>query len=84
MFRMTVADVFYIRGRGIVASGRIEEGEVRVGDEVRVNDEPLRVDGIEVSRNTVNEARAGEAAGLLFANVDKSRIKRGNIITAAG
>lgn len=47
MFRMTVQDVFFIRNRGLVATGRVEHGELRVGDEVRINEgSAVRVDAI--------------------------------------
>lgn len=47
MFRMTVQDVFFIRNRGLVATGRVEHGELRVGDEVRINEgSAVRVDGL--------------------------------------
>lgn len=51
MFRMTVQDVFFIRNRGLVATGRVEHGELRVGDEVRINEgSAVRVDAIEAFR----------------------------------
>lgn len=61
MFRMTVEDVFAIRNRGVVATGRIEAGTLRVGDTVHVNGGPgLTVDAIEQFRKTRDEATAGE------------------------
>jgi elongation factor Tu len=82
VFRMTVAGVFSIRGRGTVVSGRVEEGSVRVGDEVQLGGMTLRVDGIEASRKQVEEAHAGADAGLLFGALDKGAVSRGDTITA--
>lgn len=84
---MTVEGVFSIRGRGTVVAGVIEEGTVRVGDEVRVGDgfpALVRVDGIEVSRQSTDEASSGERAGLLFAELDKSAVARGQVVTDGG
>lgn len=51
MFRMTVQDVFFIRGRGTVAAGRVEYGEPRVGDQVQINDgSGVRVDAMAIAR----------------------------------
>jgi hypothetical protein len=61
VFRLTVQDVFAIRGRGLVATGRVESGQVRVGDEVQINGgRRVRVDGIERFRKVLDEAVAGE------------------------
>ena len=82
MFRMTVEDVFVIRGRGVVATGRVEEGALRVGDEVHIGDRgPVRVDGIEAFRKVIDEAQAGDNIGLLFRGVEKGDIERGALIT---
>ena len=85
MFRMTVQDVFVIRGRGAVATGRVEYGEVRVGDHVKVNDGPsVRVDGIEALRKKRDTATAGDNVGLLFKTLDKSNLAAGDVITSSG
>ena len=65
-------------------TGRVEEGTLRVGSEARINDRSARVDGIEASGQAVDEARAGDDVGLLFNSLDKSRVKRRNVITASG
>lgn len=58
MFRMTVQDVFFIRNRGLVATGRVEHGELRVGDEVRINEgSAVRVDAIEAFRKSGTRQR---------------------------
>ncbi|MDC8974387.1 EF-Tu/IF-2/RF-3 family GTPase [Mycobacterium marinum] len=85
MFRMTVQDVFFIRGRGIVATGRVEHGELRAGDEVRINDgSGVRVDAIEAFRKKLDTAKAGDNVGLLFKKLTKSDLAAGDVITAAG
>jgi hypothetical protein len=82
---MTVADVFVIRGRGLVATGKIEEGTLRVGDEVRLGDgRQVRVDGIEAFRKILEQAQAGDNVGLLFTKLGKSDLGRGDVITGDG
>ena len=82
IFRMTVADVFFIRGRGLVATGTIEDGAVRVGDIVRINDAPATVDGIEAFRKVLDQAQAGDNVGLLFRKLDRGDVQAGDVITA--
>jgi translation elongation factor EF-Tu-like GTPase len=85
MFRLTVQDVFVIRGRGAVATGRVEYGEVRVGDQVKINDGPsVRVDAIEALRKKRDTATAGDNVGLLFKKLDKSDLAAGDVITSSG
>lgn len=85
MFRMTVNDVFFIRGRGIVATGRVEYGELRVGDEVRINDRSgVRVDAIEAFRKKIEVATAGDNVGLLFNKLTNNDLAAGDVITSAG
>nr|WP_090344525.1 EF-Tu/IF-2/RF-3 family GTPase [Mycolicibacterium malmesburyense]CRL76100.1 iron-regulated elongation factor Tu Tuf-like protein [Mycolicibacterium malmesburyense] len=85
MFRMTVEDVFAIRNRGVVATGRIEAGTLRIGDTVHVNGGPgLTVDAIEQFRKTRDEATAGDNVGVLFKGVERSQINRGDVLTASG
>jgi len=79
MFRMTIEDVFSIRGRGTVATGRVESGLLRVGDEVRVNDTvAVTVDGIEAFRKELTEANVG----VLFRTLERSQLNRGDVLTA--
>jgi len=85
MFRMVVADVFFITGRGVVATGKPESGSVRVGDEVQVNGgDPVAVDGIEAFRKVLDEAHAGDNVGLLFKSLDKGDVAAGDVITGEG
>jgi translation elongation factor EF-Tu-like GTPase len=83
MFQMTIEDVFTIRGRGTVATGRVEAGQLRVGDEVRVNGSlPLVVSGIEAFRKRLSEANPGDTIGVLFAKVERGQLNRGDVLTA--
>lgn len=85
MFRMTVEDVFVIRGRGAVATGRVEYGELRVGDQVKINDGPtVRVDAIEAFRKKIDTATSGDNVGLLFKALDKNDLAAGDVITSSG
>ncbi|WP_328354669.1 EF-Tu/IF-2/RF-3 family GTPase [Mycobacterium sp. NBC_00419] len=85
MFRLTVQDVFFIRDRGLVATGRVESGQLRVGDQVQINGGPqVRVDGIEQFRKSLDEVGLGDNVGLLFRDLDKSELSRGDVLTAGG
>jgi translation elongation factor EF-Tu-like GTPase len=85
MFRMTVEDVFAIRNRGVVATGRVESGTLRVGDTVQIDGTlEARVDAIEVFRKSIDEAKVGDNIGVLFKKIEKSQLHRGSVLTAAG
>jgi translation elongation factor EF-Tu-like GTPase len=85
MFRMTVEDVFAIRNRGIVTTGRVESGTLRVGDTVQIDGTlEARVDAIEVFRKSIDQANVGENIGVLFKGIEKSQLNRGSVLTAAG
>ena len=84
-FLMSIEDVFSITGRGTVATGRIERGKVKVGEEVELvglSSENRRtvVTGIEMFRKTLSEGRAGDNAGLLLRGVSKGDIMRGMVL----
>jgi translation elongation factor EF-Tu-like GTPase len=81
MFRMTVSDVFSIRGRGTVATGKVEAGTVRVGDTVFISGRQARVDGIEAFRKILETANVGDNIGMLFKALDKDDVKAGDVIT---
>jgi elongation factor Tu len=82
---MTVQDVFAIRRRGLVVTGQIDSGSVRVGHTVRIDGgETAVVDAIEVLRKAVDEASAGDTVGLLFKHVEKEQIPRGAVLTGYG
>ena len=84
MFRMTVADVFAIRNRGTVATGRVDSGTLRVGDTVQIDGTlEARVDAIEVFRKSIDEANVGESIGVLFKGVEKNQLNRGSVLTSS-
>jgi translation elongation factor EF-Tu-like GTPase len=84
MFRMTVEDVFAIRNRGTVATGRVESGALRAGDTVQIDGTlEARVDGIEVFRKSIDQANVGDNIGVLFKNVEKSQLNRGSVLTSS-
>jgi translation elongation factor EF-Tu-like GTPase len=85
MFKMTVEDVFVIRNRGVVATGRVESGALRTGDTVQIDGTlSATVDAIEMFRKHRNEANAGDNIGVLFKDLEKNQINPGGVITAAG
>ena len=87
-FLMPVEDVFSITGRGTVATGRIEAGIVKVGDEVQIlglgQDRKSTVTGVEMFRKLLDQGEAGDNVGLLLRGVDKNEIKRGMVICHPG
>ena len=87
-FLMPVEDVFSITGRGTVATGRIETGIVKVGDEVQIlglgADRKTTVTGVEMFRKLLDQGEAGDNVGLLLRGVDKNEIKRGMVICHPG
>ena len=88
-FLMPVEDVFSIKGRGTVGTGRVERGKVRVGDAVEIvglADEVAKttVTGVEMFNKTLNEGQAGDNVGLLLRGVEKKDLERGQVIAAPG
>jgi translation elongation factor TU len=88
-FLMPVEDIFSITGRGTVATGRIETGIVKVGDEVQIiglGEDPKSsvVTGVEMFRKILPEGEAGDNVGLLLRGVDKDEVKRGQVIAHPG
>lgn len=87
-FLMPVEDVFSISGRGTVATGRIERGIVKIGEEVEIvgfgEAKKTTVTGIEMFRKLLDEGRAGDNAGLLLRGIDKTQIERGQVIVKPG
>jgi len=85
MFKLTVEDVFVIRNRGVVVTGRVESGTLRVGDTVQINGAlNVRVDAIEKFRKELDHAAAGENVGVLLKGIDKIQIDRGDVLTSSG
>ncbi|MDE3216804.1 MAG: elongation factor Tu [Gemmatimonadota bacterium] len=87
-FLMPVEDVFSITGRGTVATGRIERGKVKVGEEVEMvgfgTDKKAVVTGVEMFRKLLDEGQAGDNVGLLLRGVDKKEIERGMVLAKMG
>lgn len=88
-FLMSVEDVFSITGRGTVATGRIERGIIKVGDNVDIvglKEESMKstVTGVEMFRKLLDQGQAGDNAGLLLRGIDKAEIRRGMVICAPG
>jgi len=86
-FLMSVEDVFTITGRGTVATGRIERGIIKVGDNVEIvgfNEAPLTstCTGVEMFKKLLDRGEAGDNAGLLLRGIEKKDIKRGMVICA--
>ena len=87
-FLMPIEDVFSITGRGTVATGRIETGRVKVGDETELlglgEDKKCVVTGVEMFRKILDEGEAGDNVGLLLRGIDKNEIKRGMVLCHPG
>jgi elongation factor Tu len=87
-FLMPVEDVFSITGRGTVATGRIESGIVKVGEELDVvgmgSDKKTTCTGVEMFRKLLDQGEAGDNAGLLLRGVDKEEISRGMVLAKPG
>ena len=88
-FLMPVEDVFSITGRGTVATGRIETGVIKVGDEVQLiglgsEGKKSVVTGVEMFRKLLDQGEAGDNVGLLLRGIDKDEVKRGMVLTHPG
>jgi elongation factor Tu len=87
-FLMAVEDVFSIKGRGTVATGRIERGIVKVNDEVEIvgfeSDKKTTVTGVEMFRKSMDQGQAGDNVGCLLRGIDKDQIERGQVLAAPG
>ncbi len=87
-FLMSVEDVFSIKGRGTVATGRIELGIVKVGEEVEIvgikDTRKVVVTGVEMFRKLLDEGRAGDNVGLLLRGIEREEIERGQVLAKAG
>jgi len=87
-FIMPVEDVFSITGRGTVATGRVERGKVKVGEELEMVGfgaaKKTVVTGVEMFRKLLDEGQAGDNVGLLLRGVDKTEIERGMVLAKPG
>ena len=88
-FMMPVEDVFSITGRGTVATGKVERGEIKLNEEVEIvglttERKKTVVTGIEMFRKLLDSAEAGDNAGLLLRGINKTDIERGQVIAKPG
>ncbi|GIW42848.1 MAG: elongation factor Tu [Candidatus Binatia bacterium] len=87
-FLMPVEDVFTISGRGTVATGRVERGRIRVGDEVEIvglrATQKTVVTGVEMFRKILDEGQAGDNIGVLLRGTKREEVERGQVLAAPG
>jgi elongation factor Tu len=87
-FLMAVEDVFSIKGRGTVVTGRIERGIIKVGDEVDIlgvrEPQKTTVTGVEMFRKLLDQGQAGDNVGCLLRGIDKEDVERGQVLAAPG
>ena len=85
-FLMSIEDVFSIKGRGTVATGRIERGKVKVGDSVEIvglaDTKTTTVTGVEMFTKTLDEGIAGDNVGCLLRGIEKTDVSRGQVLAA--
>ncbi|MEM1098972.1 MAG: elongation factor Tu, partial [Planctomycetota bacterium] len=85
-FLMSVEDVFSIKGRGTVATGRVERGEVKVGDTAEIvglrETQTTTITGVEMFNKTLDSAIAGDNCGVLLRGIEKKDVQRGQVIAA--
>jgi len=88
-FLMPVEDVFSIKGRGTVGTGRVERGKIHTGEEIEIvglakETRKTVVTGVEMFNKTLNEGQAGDNVGLLLRGVEKKDLERGQVVAAPG
>ena len=88
-FLMPIEDVFSIKGRGTVGTGRVDRGKIHVGEEVEIiglskETRKTVVTGVEMFNKTLNEGQAGDNIGLLLRGVEKTELERGQVCAAPG
>lgn len=87
-FLMPIEDVFSIKGRGTVATGRIERGVIKVGEEVEIigmgKDKKSVVTGVEMFRKQLDDGQAGDNVGILLRGIEKTDIERGQVLAKPG
>jgi elongation factor Tu len=85
---MSVEDVFSIKGRGTVGTGRIERGRIKVGEEIEIvglgDTRKTTVTGVEMFNKTLDYGQAGDNVGLLLRGVEKESLERGHVLAAPG
>lgn len=87
-FLMSVEDVFSIKGRGTVATGRIDQGIIKVGEEVEIvglhDTQKTTVTGVEMFRKQLTQGQAGDNAGLLLRGLERDQVERGQVLAKVG
>src|SRR5262249_33249445 len=88
-FLMSIEDVFSIKGRGTVATGRIERGQCKVGDEVEIvglmkGTKKTVVTGVEMFQKTLERGIAGDNVGVLLRGIEREGIERGQVLAKPG
>lgn len=87
-FLMPVEDVFSIKGRGTVVTGRVDRGTVKVGDEIEIigikETKKTVITGVEMFHKTLPEAEPGDAVGCLIRGVEREDVERGQVLAAPG
>ncbi|MDR0957172.1 MAG: elongation factor Tu, partial [Candidatus Nomurabacteria bacterium] len=87
-FLMPIEDVFSIKGRGTVATGRIEQGIIKLNDEVEIvglkDTQKSVVTGIEAFKKTLDQGQAGDNAGILLRGIERTDIERGQVVAKPG
>ena len=87
-FLMAIEDVFSIKGRGTVVTGRIERGVIKVGEEVEIigftDTRKTTVTGVEMFRKLLDQGQAGDNVGCLLRGIDKDDVERGQVLAAPG
>jgi elongation factor Tu len=87
-FLMPVEDVFSIKGRGTVVTGRVERGKVKVGETIEIvgikDTKSTTVTGVEMFRKTLDEGQAGDNVGILLRGIEKNDVERGQVLAKPG
>jgi len=87
-FLMAVEDVFSIKGRGTVVTGRVERGVVKVGDNVEIlgikNTQTTTVTGVEMFKKQLDQGQAGDNCGILLRGIEKDQVERGQVLCKPG
>ncbi len=87
-FLMPIEDVFSIKGRGTVVTGRIESGKVKVGEEIEIvgirDLQKSTVTGVEMFRKMLDEGQAGDNVGILLRGIEKEQVERGQVLAKPG
>lgn len=87
-FLMPIEDVFSIKGRGTVVTGRIERGKVKVGEEIEIvglkDTQKTTVTGVEMFRKQLDEGLAGDNVGILLRGIEKDQVERGQVLAKSG